>query len=260
MFKLTNDIRSSILDALEEASYSNHLDISQYMKLGITHAEIGIIDLAKSLLQQSPNLTETDLIQAGISKRKIDALLGGLSNIKMLLGLSDIEQSTLFLDWIGKCPNNEKIIIPYWLYVEYQQEIRSRFTDSCNLCKINDQQHIYIQLDHGISLPALPLTRKKYAKIPINNAELIGVVCVLLSMQGFVLERINNERSVITAKDVNADERVVISVSCWSSKATTNSQSDLIICVIDDFLQENVVHQENSFRPCIITLDQLLEL
>ncbi|MEZ9872223.1 hypothetical protein [Vibrio sp. 10N.261.51.C6] len=144
MTRLNNHYRTQLINALQNgASYRDTLDLSYFLHLGITQAEIGTIDYVWDQLTNCPWLEEDDFAAKDVSAWQCENILGGFFNFKELLGIEDYS----FSDWLQQQDTSNGIGIPYFLYQKFASEIREDFMEDMRL-----QQNLKVVLSKNLQL------------------------------------------------------------------------------------------------------------
>ncbi|MGV2989390.1 hypothetical protein ACE1OE_17235 [Vibrio sp. E150_011] len=224
MTRLNKTNRTQLIYALQNgASYRDTLDLSYFLKLGITEAEIGFYDRAIDLLMKCPWFDEEDFFtEEAMSPTQSKNILGGFLEFKKLLGIEDYT----FSAWLQQQDVSNGLAIPYFLYQKFWREIREDFMEDKRLqnnLKIvlsNEQQFQYINI-HDVAECVVPATDLESA-----------VATVLIYCVTHKCNSLDTERCIIEIEDRLTHTTMSIEVKCLASHFC--EKTDLSVCIIDD--------------------------
>ncbi|ANS87723.1 hypothetical protein VSVS12_04023 [Vibrio scophthalmi] len=246
---ITDALRLDIIQALDETtSYASQQDISRYLVRGLSPVDIGLIEMATTLLRTEPYLQEQDLIDQGIGKQHIKRILGGVEHFKSLLGLEDY----CFADYLRdqKLDISSGVTIPYFIYQVFSDDIRRDYVSPDNPPQIVST--LNIEIEAGYQLNTIPILGKLYTQVPATDVEMM-VVSFGLLLNDYHFVDYEMTTSILTLKAKSRDHTVDIEVRCFASQFKTQTEAG--ICVIDDsFPMKN--HQ---CKKRVLSLKQLIE-
>jgi hypothetical protein len=236
MTRLNNHYRTQLINTLQNgASYRDTLDLSYFLHLGITQAEIGTIDYVCDQLNHCPWLEETDFINKGVSLWQCKNVLGGFNNFKELLGIEDYS----FSDWLEQQDMSNGLAIPYFLYQKFATEIRQDFMEDMRL-----QQNLEVVLSKNLQYRYIDVHNVAECIIPASDIE-AAVVTILLYCLSHQYKSLDTEKSVVVMEDKVTKQVVSIEVKCLASKLC--ERTDLSVCVIDDITPKIGMPKLRSF-------------
>lgn len=226
MSKLNDRCLSKLISILQKgASYRESLDLSYFLSIGVTQAEIGIVDYVQDQLTKCPYLDESDFIEKGISHQKFEILFGGFENVKKLLGIEDYS----FAQWLSSQDLSKGLAVPYFLYQKFAIEIKADFM-------IDKKLHHYLKIELGNAeqYQSIPVDGLGHALIPSTNLE-TAVVTLLLHYRTHRLVSLNKHTTVMTIEHLKSRQKISIEAKCLASQFC--EKADMSVCVIDDSTQ-----------------------
>jgi hypothetical protein len=225
--KLTNYFIKSIIQRIEDdAGYSN--DFCHFLQAGVSPQEIGLIENMISVFKTNPFILEKDLINEGLSKKKIEQVLGGVENFKKLVGI----ESTTFAEWMMFNDYNlptDVVSVPYHIYLEHYDEINEIYADIALAPRIAVEMRVGEET-HLRAIPGVDGNSDEYP-IPRNDKE-AAEVCSRLIAKDYQSLEYDKVRSTLLLKRLCDKTLVEVEVRCWASELQGHSKKS--VCVVND--------------------------
>ncbi|MEF1339942.1 hypothetical protein REH81_24780 [Vibrio rotiferianus] len=226
---LSNTLIKNFIQAIDEGwLYQSGNDFSVLMQHGISVREITLLEHTVCSLRAEPYLTKEELMHRGISKTLIDKYLGGMNNIRELLGIQEygfidyLEQYELDLD--------KGVILSYYHYQTFVDDIREHFRADKE-CAIPVPE-LQVELSSDCAINAIPILYGDYkAVVPATDFEAI-VVAMGLIAKDYNLITSSKHQSTLTVHPFGQDREIEIEVRCLASQFS--QATDKGICVVDD--------------------------
>lgn len=225
--KLTNYIIKSIIQRIEDgAGYSN--DFCHFLQAGVSVRDIALIENMISVFKTNPFVLEKDLLNEGISRKKIEQVLGGVENFKTLVGI----ESTTFAEWMMFNDYNlptDVVSVPYQIYLEHYDEINEICTDKALA------PHIAVEMRVGeeTHLRAIPRIDDKLNEYPIpRDDKEAAEICSRLITKDYQSLEYDKVRSTLLLKRLCDKTLVELEVRCWASELQGHSKKS--VCVVND--------------------------
>lgn len=226
---IPNILIKNFIQAIDEGwLYQNGNDFSVLMQHGISVREITLLEHTVCSLRAEPYLTKEELMHRGISKTLIDKYLGGMNNIRDLLGIQEYG----FIDYLEQYELDleKEVILSYYHYQTFVDDIRKHFrADEGSVIPVPELQ---IELSSDCSINAIPILYGNYkAVVPATDFEAM-IVAMGLIAKDYNLITSSKHQSTLTVCPFKQDREITIEVRCLASQF--NQKTDKGICVVDD--------------------------
>lgn len=223
MKMLTPLLRQALIKILNQgASYREQLDLSSFLKSGVTEQQIAIIDSSLNLLKESPYLTHEDFVEFGYSDKQIRHTLGDIDAFKSLVGIDRYR----YADWLSHNNLNadDNFCLPFIVYQHFIDEIRQNHM----INNIYLDENLRVQLGEE-ALNCLTFKCGSNSRIPINESEMVPLI--LLSRAGkYTRVKTSGDSTLLTL--ISNSQDVEVEVKVYASQFT---RPELIgVCLIDD--------------------------
>ncbi|MEZ8339462.1 hypothetical protein AB6C52_16670 [Vibrio cyclitrophicus] len=223
MKMLTPLLRQALIKILSQgASYREQLDLSSFLKSGVTEQQIAIIDSSLNLLKESPYLSHEDFVDFGYSDKQIRHTLGDIDAFKSLVGIDRY----CYADWLvhNNLNADDNFCLPFIVYQHFAEEIRENYM--INSIYLDENLRVQVGED---ALSCLTFKCGSDFRLPIDESEIVPFI--LLSRAGkYTRINISDDSTSLTLfSDVN---EVELEVRVYSSQFTNPKR--IGICLIDD--------------------------